>query len=65
VIKNLFRDLGAELSLVSGTGSAVFGMFSERERAERVLEKLEKSSPSLLVETLSRERYQESIKLGV
>jgi 4-diphosphocytidyl-2-C-methyl-D-erythritol kinase len=65
VIKNLFRDHGAELSLVSGTGSAVFGLFSESEKAKKVLEKLEKSYTSFLVETLSRERYQESIKLGV
>jgi 4-diphosphocytidyl-2-C-methyl-D-erythritol kinase len=65
VIKNLFRDHGAELSLVSGTGSAVFGLFSEREKAEKVLEELGKSYPSFLVETLSRERYQEIIKLGV
>jgi 4-diphosphocytidyl-2-C-methyl-D-erythritol kinase len=65
VIKNLFRDHGAELSLVSGTGSAVFGLFSERKKAEKVLEELEKSYPSFLVETLSRERYQEFIKLGV
>lgn len=65
VIRNLFRDHGAELSLVSGTGSAVFGLFSEREKAEKVLEELEKSYPSFLVETLSRDRYQEVIKLGV
>ncbi len=65
VIKNLFRDHGAELSLVSGTGSAVFGLFSGREKAEKVMEELKKSYPSFLVETLSRERYQESIKLGV
>jgi 4-diphosphocytidyl-2-C-methyl-D-erythritol kinase len=65
VIKNLFRDHGAELSLVSGTGSAVFGLFSERKKAEKVMEELKKSDPSFLVETLSRERYQESIKLGV
>ena len=65
VIKNLFRDHGAELSLVSGTGSAVFGLFSEREKAEKVMEELKKSYPSFLAETLSRERYQESIKLGV
>ncbi len=65
VIKNLFRNHGAELSLVSGTGSAVFGLFSDKGKAEQVLEELGKSYPSLLVETLSRERYQEIIKLGV
>lgn len=33
--KRSMRELGAELSLMSGSGSAVFGMFADREKAER------------------------------
>ncbi len=64
-IKSLFQRYGAELSLVSGTGSSLFGLFSEREKAENALCEVEKSFPALLVEMLSRERYQKNIKPGV
>jgi len=56
-IKNLFQRLGSELSLVSGTGSAVFGLFSDKDKAEKGLRELEEKYPSFLVETLSRESY--------
>jgi 4-diphosphocytidyl-2-C-methyl-D-erythritol kinase len=62
-IKNLFQRLGSELSLVSGTGSAVFGLFSDRDKAERGWSELRKKYPSLLVETLSRVNYWN--KVGV
>jgi 4-diphosphocytidyl-2-C-methyl-D-erythritol kinase len=64
-IKSLFRSNGAELSLVSGTGSAVFGLFSEKRKAEEVLRKLKSEHTSTLVETLSRERYWRSLRTGV
>ena len=64
-IKRLLRGHGSELPLVSGTGSAVFGLFLEQERAEKVLRKVKKDYTSLLVETLSRERYWRSLKTGV
>jgi 4-diphosphocytidyl-2-C-methyl-D-erythritol kinase len=64
-IKSLFRSNGAELSLVSGTGSAVFGLFSEKKKAEEVLRKLKSEHTSTLVETLSRERYWKSLRTGV
>ena len=64
-IKRLLRGQGSELPLVSGTGSAVFGLFLEREKAEKVLRKVEKDYTSLLVETLPRERYWRSLKTGV
>ncbi len=62
-IKNLFQRLGSELSLVSGTGSAVFGLFSDSDKAERGWIELKKKYPSLLVKTLSRESYWN--KVGV
>jgi 4-diphosphocytidyl-2-C-methyl-D-erythritol kinase len=64
-IKRLLRAQGSELPLVSGTGSAVFGLFLEQERAEKVLRKVEKDYTSLLVETLPREQYWRSLKTGV
>ncbi|NIM58270.1 MAG: 4-(cytidine 5'-diphospho)-2-C-methyl-D-erythritol kinase [Candidatus Aminicenantes bacterium] len=65
VIKRLLRGQGSELPLVSGTGSAVFGLFLEQEKAEKVLKKVKKDYTSLLVETLPRERYWRSLKPGV
>jgi 4-diphosphocytidyl-2-C-methyl-D-erythritol kinase len=61
VIKSLFHRLGSELSLVSGTGSAVFGLFSEKDKAEKGLSELKTKYPSLLVETLSRASYWKRI----
>jgi 4-diphosphocytidyl-2-C-methyl-D-erythritol kinase len=64
-IKSLFQNQEAELSLVSGTGSAVFGFYLEREKAEKGLEELKKASSSLLVEILSRESYWNRVSAGV
>ena len=64
-IKSLFRSHESELFLVSGTGSAVFGLFSEKEKAEKVLKRLEQSYPSRLVELLPRERYWKNFGSGV
>ncbi len=64
-IKAYFQDQESELSLVSGSGSAVFGLFSDRDRAEKALKELEKQYPVVLVETLSREQYWENIRAGV
>lgn len=64
-IKDYFQRLGSELSLVSGTGSAVFGLFREKERAERGFEESRKRYPSLLVEILSRESYWKKLMVGV
>jgi len=65
VIRSLLRSQGSELSLVSGTGSAVFGLFRDRGEAEKCLTELKKSCPSLLINTLSREQYRRSISDGV
>jgi 4-diphosphocytidyl-2-C-methyl-D-erythritol kinase len=65
VLKSLLSSLGSEVSLLTGTGSAVFGLFSEKGRAEKGLERLKKITPSLLVETLPREHYWESVDAGV
>lgn len=64
-IKSIFRSQGSELSLVSGTGSAVYGLFLKREKAEDVSRKLKKSHTSLLIETLTREQYWKCLETGV
>jgi 4-diphosphocytidyl-2-C-methyl-D-erythritol kinase len=64
-IKSSFLQKGAVLSLVSGTGSAVFGLFEDREKAARALAELGRTEKALLVETLSRERYWKRATAGV
>ncbi len=64
-LKSLLRDRGATLSLVSGSGSAVFGLFHDRERAQVALDAARTRGPAVLVETLSRDRYWESLCAGV
>lgn len=63
--KSLFQSLRPELSLVSGTGAAVFGLFSDRKKAEEGLEELKLELPTLLVETLPRLDYWDRVNAGV
>ncbi len=63
--KSLFQSLGPELSSVSGTGAAVFGLFLDREKAEDGLEELKRKLPTLLVETLPRLDYWKKVNAGV
>jgi 4-diphosphocytidyl-2-C-methyl-D-erythritol kinase len=51
-----FRYHGAELSLVTGSGSAVFGLFRGRESAERCLADMRSRGEAVLVETVPRTR---------
>jgi 4-diphosphocytidyl-2-C-methyl-D-erythritol kinase len=64
-IKSFFHQREAVLSLVSGTGSAVFGLYLKKENAEKALSGLEGIEEALLVETLSRERYWKRATAGV
>jgi len=64
-IKSSFLHQEAVLSLVSGTGSAVFGLFEDRRKAARALAMMRRTEKALLVETLSRERYWERATAGV
>ncbi len=64
-IKSSFLRQGAVLSLVSGTGSAVFGLFEDKEKAARALAVMGRTEQALLVETLSRKRYWKSASAGV
>jgi 4-diphosphocytidyl-2-C-methyl-D-erythritol kinase len=66
-IKGFFLEREAVLSLVSGSGSAVFGLYRERPKAAQALAEWEEieEEKALLVETLSRERYWSRVTAGV
>jgi len=64
-LKRFFRDRGAKLSLVTGSGSAVVGLFSGKDQARAAMDELRGRSEARLVETLSREEYWAHIGAGV
>ena len=58
-LRTALRDAGAVAAAMSGSGSAVFGIFKSRAAAERVLRPLSKGgSVALLTRTLSRAQYE-------
>lgn len=64
-IQRLIRAQGPELLLVTGTGSAVFGLFRKREKAEKAQRELEKEIPCRMAESVSRSEYRKGVKFGV
>ena len=62
--KSLFRNQGAELSLVTGSGSAVYGLFRDRAAAERSLAAMKTRGAAVLVETLTREQGWSELEAG-
>lgn len=63
--KRRLHDQGSELSLVSGSGSAVFGLFSDPQVARRALRTVQADTRACLVETWVRDRYWKSVNAGV
>ena len=58
-LRTALRDAGAVAAAMSGSGSAVFGIFKGRAAAKRVLRPLSKGgSVALLTRTLSRAQYE-------
>lgn len=53
--KERLLDSGADLALVSGSGSTVFGLFPDRKTAEKARRKLD--APTQMTHTLSRREY--------
>ena len=51
--------------MLSGSGSSVFALFPDRERAKRGFEAARSEAEALLVETLPRKRYWEELVAGV
>ena len=64
-IKRFFKDQGAELSLVTGSGSAVYGLFRDRAAAEHCLVAASGRMNAVLAETIGRERGWNDIEAGV
>ena len=64
-IKSFFHQREAVLSLVTGTGSGVFGLYREKDKAESALAEIKKTEEAILVKTLSRERYWKRVTAGV
>lgn len=63
-LKRFFQNQGAALSLMSGSGSSVFGLFRDRQKAEMGRRAL-RAAPSVLVEILPRNEYWARIRAGV
>jgi len=64
-VKNLIKEMAPVLSLVSGTGAAVFGLFREEDKARKAFERIKKVYPAVLAETISREQYWNRLMDGV
>lgn len=63
--KRFFRSRGATASLVSGTGSAVFGLFAEKTAAIEARRLLRERVRTALVETLPASEYARRLRAGV
>lgn len=62
--KRFFRSRGAAVSLVSGTGSAVFGLFPEAAPALEARRALRERVRAVLVETLPAREYAKRLRAG-
>ncbi len=63
--KSLFPREKTLLSMLSGSGAALFALFPGRDVAEMVFETARREAEALLVETLPRERYWNELVAGV
>ncbi|MBS3818290.1 4-(cytidine 5'-diphospho)-2-C-methyl-D-erythritol kinase [bacterium] len=64
-IKEALLREGADLSLVSGSGSAIFGIYSDKEKAKAAGKEWRGKGRLTLVMTLNRKNYWEDIRVGV
>lgn len=63
--QRFFRSRGAAASLVSGTGSAVFGLFAEKAPALEARRLLRERVRTALAETLPAKEYARRLRAGV
>ncbi len=63
-LKRFLKEEGAPLAMVSGSGSAVYGLFPEKDKALAAREKLGGKSTAVLTETLPRDGYRTRVGAG-
>ncbi len=63
-LKGFFQEKGAALALMSGSGSAVFGLFPERETARIISENPSRSWKLFSSRMLARKEYWNAIGVG-
>ncbi|MBC7363058.1 MAG: 4-(cytidine 5'-diphospho)-2-C-methyl-D-erythritol kinase [Candidatus Aminicenantes bacterium] len=63
-IKQEINSSGAELSLMSGSGSAVFGLYMQEDLAREAAARLGEKYRTILVATVSREEYRRKLGTG-
>ncbi|HNT01187.1 MAG TPA: 4-(cytidine 5'-diphospho)-2-C-methyl-D-erythritol kinase [Candidatus Saccharicenans sp.] len=65
-IKQEMAKSGAELSMMTGSGSAIYGFFHDQSQAEKAAERLKAryNYKVMLAETVGRERYREMLLTG-
>jgi 4-diphosphocytidyl-2-C-methyl-D-erythritol kinase len=67
-IKNLIQEQGSDLTLMSGSGSAVFGLFRQKEAADEAMDALRahsKECTALLTTGLSRTEYRKQLGISI
>lgn len=63
-LRTALRDAGAVAAAMSGSGSAVFGLFRSRAAAKRAIRPLSKAGTvALLTRTVSRDQYEKRSKV--
>jgi 4-diphosphocytidyl-2-C-methyl-D-erythritol kinase len=61
-VKRVLEDAGAFYASLSGSGSAIYGLFASRTSAARALARLRKSgTPAVATSTLTRQQYWKKI----
>ena len=60
-LRSALRDGGAEWCALSGSGSALFGLFARRRQAQAAANRLAGEGTVFLAETLSREAYRRAL----
>ena len=63
-IKQEINSSSAELSLMSGSGSALFGLYAQEDLARKAAASLSRKYRTLVVATVSREEYRRKLGTG-